>query len=488
MDVSSMVEAYLDNKSVVLKNKDKLDFTTSIRVFVDRRQTPVPSIPKANTDDPGTLTVEKVKARFAEALLLYKQKKNEKEMARLANKRYSSPQCLCSHHKHQILQPTLILVPFETSSLSDRPDQRHKSSQRFNRYRTIDQPPPKDEDDTTDATKEESTTPIHRPRYSIKTRTQKIKHEPPPAMKQNSFKPYTKQPESPIDNADNTDINSPNQSNRRASRRYAEPTSKVELLRALAREHPLVSLTVGDLYANVKGALKVTTGPWDGVGPGDEARSVEDATSMENAGSMEVQNAAWTDNTAVAQAVVGCVRKAVREACRVKRKAQGLIGVYIERVMSGDVTAADRRFLDFFCPHVQPKESNSARIDNQSQDNSIIDDDNHQQDNQEKFLACLMRHLYSGNSPTGRGISTDVAAFIKRLDTMNLYHARSTFIVNQKMEFSPSELVRSVSAQLSVELKKMYKNGSQELQAQVIRIPQAAPKALCILIINVNSF
>jgi len=95
--------------------------------------------------------------------------------------------------------------------------------------------------------------------------------------------------------------------------------------------------------------------------------------------------------------------------------------------------------------------------------------------------------LYSGKPPTGQGIATEVSTFIKRLDAVNLYKARDVSIINQKTEFLPGELVRSVSAQLSVELK-MYKNGSQELQEHVMSIPQAAPRVLRVLIIKINNF
>lgn len=85
-----MVEAYPTDSRVEFKNRDKLNFATSIQVFVGGRQTPVSFTTNNSFDDPGILTVEKVKARFAEARSMYKQRKSEEEMARQASKRYRS--------------------------------------------------------------------------------------------------------------------------------------------------------------------------------------------------------------------------------------------------------------------------------------------------------------------------------------------------------------------------------------------------------------
>ncbi|KAG9060878.1 hypothetical protein KI688_007947 [Linnemannia hyalina] len=124
MDVPSMVEVYLTDSRVEFKNKDKLNFASSIRVFV-----------------------EKVKARFAEAWSIHSQRKSELEMTSRAS---------------------------QTSSSSNRSTQRQKSSQHFNRYRTIDRPPPVDHKDTMDTIKQERpTTLVHRCRYSVKPRTRK---------------------------------------------------------------------------------------------------------------------------------------------------------------------------------------------------------------------------------------------------------------------------------------------------------------------------
>ncbi|KAG9068734.1 hypothetical protein KI688_011017 [Linnemannia hyalina] len=72
-----------------------------------------------------------------------------------------------------------------------------QSSQHFDRYRTINRPPPVDHKNTTDTAKQERPTNlVHRSRYSVKPRTKKTKHEPLPAMKPYSWKSWKEKPES----------------------------------------------------------------------------------------------------------------------------------------------------------------------------------------------------------------------------------------------------------------------------------------------------
>lgn len=64
------------------------------------------------------------------------------------------------------------------SAASLQPPRRHQSSQKFNRYRTIDRPPPKNDNDLT-------TTSPYRRRCSVKTRTKTEVDEPPKAIATN---------------------------------------------------------------------------------------------------------------------------------------------------------------------------------------------------------------------------------------------------------------------------------------------------------------
>ncbi|KAG0043697.1 hypothetical protein BGZ90_009008, partial [Linnemannia elongata] len=312
MEVPPMVEAYLTDSRVEFKNRDKLNFATSIQVFVGGRQTPVSFTTNNSSDDPGILTVEKVKARFAEARSM------------------SSP---------------------------DTSTQRHKPSQRFNRYRTIDRPPPVEHKDITDTTKRKNSTAfVHRPRFSVKARTRKIKHEPPPAMKQYSWKPWKKKPESPAVDAVEAKPKPEEfaKSPSFKSPRPLGPMDKKQIVQELGREHPMAMLRVGTLAKNVKSALK--------------------------------------DDVAIAKEAIGCLQEAVHEAYEVERRAQRLVGMFVERMGAGDLLPTDREYLDLLCPRIVPEESNK----NESVAHANPDDDDDiKNDRQQQFLFAFLRFLYS---------------------------------------------------------------------------------------------
>ncbi|KAF9537113.1 hypothetical protein EC957_008805, partial [Mortierella hygrophila] len=294
MDVPSMVEVYLTDSRVQFKNKDKLSFATSIRAFVDGRQTPVSPTTDGSSDDPGTLTVEKVKARFAEARSIRRQRKSELEMARRASKRTQ--------------QPSYIGLG-ETGKSSCRRDQRQTQSE-----------------------------------GSAKAPSLKLAR--------------------PVGLMD-----------------------KKQVIQALGWEHPPTMLRVGSLSKSVKSGLK--------------------------------------DDVAVAKEAITCLQDAVHEAYEVKRRAQRIVGMYVERMAVGDLVLADREYLDLLCPRIVPEESNNG--DNIAHINSD-DDDDAKKDRQQQFLNGFLRFLYSEYS------------------------------------ISATELVRSVSSQLTVELKKMCSNGTREIQ------------------------
>ncbi|KAG0220882.1 hypothetical protein BGW42_008609, partial [Actinomortierella wolfii] len=98
--------------------------------------------------------------------------------------------------------------------------------------------------------------------------------------------------------------------------------SKVDLVRAMAWEHPTVTLDVGTLRANVSRA----------VAPHDAA--------------------------------VECIQRAVREASAIKRRCQELIGLFLHEVfVDGRLkTEDDRQILDFLCPSPSAIANRSAKI------------------------------------------------------------------------------------------------------------------------------
>ncbi|KAK3833856.1 MAG: hypothetical protein JOS17DRAFT_789217 [Linnemannia elongata] len=221
-DIAKLVGAYLTDSRVVIKNTSNLDFANSIRVFVQRLQEGAKALPV-----PVAHSGNKLRMRFEEVKEKYEERKSSEVAARLAKK----------------------------STLVDHP-RRHKRSQRYNRYRTIDQPPPTDNSN----------------------RTNKITHAPPAAMTLYKWKAWKSSPETPDDTLTTPDA----KVKELKPRKYVPPKNKLELLRSLSKEHPFVSLDVGTLRANVRLALKAKPTLNDGAGlPDKTAPTIGGGTLVE---------------------------------------------------------------------------------------------------------------------------------------------------------------------------------------------------------------
>ncbi|KAG0035821.1 hypothetical protein BGZ82_005074 [Podila clonocystis] len=210
-DPAAMVQAYLDNEQVILKNSNQETFSNSIKVFINGTQTPMLPLPtiQTNQDRP---TINSVKARFGG---LCQQRKNIRQ----------GLQPRSSGHKQS----------------KDTPIQRHGAGQKFNCYRNIDTPPPKDKQRDSPLPKDQPS-PQHRPCYSIKVRTRRKVHEPPRGMKQYKLKAWTALPPSP-QSPDPTTNPSPTPKKKRKiskkPRKAIVDMNKRDLLYNLAAEHPM---------------------------------------------------------------------------------------------------------------------------------------------------------------------------------------------------------------------------------------------------------
>ncbi|KAF8942197.1 hypothetical protein BGZ46_006813, partial [Entomortierella lignicola] len=112
-------------------------------------------------------------------------------------------------------------------------------------------------------------------------------------------------------------------------------TNKLAITRMMNYQHPTTSLYIGTLSANVKRALP--------------------------------------NQDHVQHEVMAVHLKAAREAARIKRQAQRLIGRYIEHLAKsglGSVNAEDRKLLDLLCPRVTMKD-----VKNDANDDAEDDDD-----------------------------------------------------------------------------------------------------------------
>lgn len=97
---------------------------------------------------------------------------------------------------------------------------------------------------------------------------------------------------------------------------------------------------------------------------------------------------------------------------------------------------------------------------------TTVDEDAGKTDKQVTFLRIFSRYLHSGKMPTGRGNSTSVIQFTERLKQLDLLGTQALTSFGG-LKLRSTELIRSVAAQLAVELKKIYRNGTLELQEQV---------------------
>ncbi|KAK3813605.1 MAG: hypothetical protein J3R72DRAFT_61834 [Linnemannia gamsii] len=134
------------------------------------------------------------------------------------------------------------------------------------------------------------------------------------------------------------------------------------------------------------------------------------------------------------------------------------------------VTKDERDTLDYLCERVELKVNKCGDDDaDDSQKDSCDLDAEGKENKQFLFLRSLLTYLYSRNLP-GRNskIGKAVSTFINILVGLQLFDiSRNRSEINETMLFTASSLVRSVAGQLSVELKKMYSNGSHLLYDQV---------------------
>ncbi|KAF9994506.1 hypothetical protein BGZ79_000742, partial [Entomortierella chlamydospora] len=236
-------------------------------------------------------------------------------------------------------------------------------------------------------------------------------------MKQYTWIPWKKAPEIPVAPISNT-TEEPND-NTETTRKDPQIMKKAELVKTMEYEHPLVTLKVGTGSVNVEESLsensKVNTQDYDQV--------------------------------------VGCLKDIVSKASDIKRACQQLIGRFIERITSdGDILQADRDLMDSICPCISTKSTKGKTNNRNSRKNT--------------FPTSLMNYLYTGNYPTNKM----VAKFVCRAQDMGLLDkGRGKGDIRQRNGYPCENLLRSAVSQLSVEIKKIYRNGTLELHEKLLR-------------------
>ncbi|KAF9316077.1 hypothetical protein BGZ91_005633 [Linnemannia elongata] len=443
-DPKDIVLGYLSDNRVISKNTNNQDFANSTRVFVDLQQT------RLETDGsrPGSqIMFEQLQVRFQDFCMRYDQYKQSRI-------RRAQPRS------------------------SDDAIARLRVPRSFNRYRTIESPAPVTKNSepflqqpstaslepsgsTSPNPQDHSHPPLtrtriprHRQRYSFKERQGKLAHEPPSKAKQLVWKPPKKVPESPDDTSTSSTKKDSKKKDSKAKKTQGKTSSderpksnaekgKQSVIRSLGWHHPISSLELE---------------------------------------------------------VINCINEGSALAVDIKRKAQRLIGAFLEmlqiRMKAAEeskrqelrkagktmleserlearrdaVTVDERDTLDYLCGRIEPltNKCDDADADDIQEDSGDLDAEG--KDNKHfNFLRSFLTYLYSRNLPDKNSkIGKSVDTFINILVRLQLFDiCRNRSELNETMLFTATYLVRSVAGQLSVELKKMYNNGSHLLHNQV---------------------
>ncbi|KAG0360409.1 hypothetical protein BGX24_005570 [Mortierella sp. AD032] len=171
-DVRSVVNAYLRNAQVIRSNKDHNDFSSSIKVFVDKLQERVDNVPV--TPDSFLLSATPESTSTSSS----------------ASSRPSLPLSfgILQQQYQAVIEKNNLFKQQERQRASEKratpnnckPNRQGKGRE-YRRHRTIDKP----------AHQLGVYRQVHRPRYSPKARPAPQQHEPPNVCKQYQWKPYT---------------------------------------------------------------------------------------------------------------------------------------------------------------------------------------------------------------------------------------------------------------------------------------------------------
>ena len=296
--------------------------------------------------------------------------------------------------------------------------------------------------------------PRHRPRYVWKTRTRRIQHGPPVSMKQYKLKPWKEVPEQPLGTdvveKDEEKKEDDEEEEKKGDRKPVEGMNKLGLLRCFEYEHPVVTLNVGTLEANIRRALAEGSIP---VPNG--------AISSPAAGT------ATNQSSFTPEVIVDHLNKAVEAAATVKRKLQRLVGGFIQLIFSeGEFKASDREILDHLCPRTETesdvKDSSGTKLKGKKKKKKEKSGYDHN-----AFIGTLARYLHSGNPPGKTNVCSDVKQFIKRAQDLGLLPKQDRLATRNVMEFPATTVTRSITSDLVVQFSRLYKDGSSTLHKKV---------------------
>ncbi|KAI8351750.1 hypothetical protein B0O80DRAFT_500105 [Mortierella sp. GBAus27b] len=379
-DPKLIVGKYLSHHEVVRNNSSNEQFGPSIRVFVDRVQ----SSPRTSSSAQVHATSEAMVQQLSSLQELMRERKNVK-----------------------------MSTASTTSTI------KPESQPRKNIYRTIDRPPehwPRQHD---------SGKPFkYRKRYSYKTRSHQIKHPPPDTMKKYVWKPWQGNLDSPNPTSQQKKSSEKSEPKEPKKPKDVDRMDKQELSYAMEWEHPIRTLSIGTLNANLKRAL--STSP-------------------------DLRNT-----------VKSCIQEVVRQASITKRTCQRGIALYIEHLSSSEIDEKDRVILDMLCTRVSDKVVTSTEDLGAAKGTQGEGDEGVDENKQSGFLFSLLIAIYNGRPPSLKGVGRHVCAFLEKAkDFLPAMASRGE--IEQRRQYPGSSFLRSSATQLMVELSKVYKIGSREL-------------------------
>lgn len=188
--------------------------------------------------------------------------------------------------------------------------------------------------------------------------------------------------------------------------------NKRQLIRAMDREHPIVTLTVGTLKANVTRAAG--------------------------------------QNTVIGEEVARTLQEVTHIVGQCKTQVQLLIGRYIQDVTQQErpLTQVEREVLDVICPPLR----------RESEEEEDEDEDEDEAQDQVPFLSMLLRHVYSRERLAGTRLGKLATALVTRCPLPE---------PTLEKTYPGMAMFDSTGRQLATEIKGHFRRGCQEITDKV---------------------
>ncbi|KAG9067630.1 hypothetical protein KI688_012415 [Linnemannia hyalina] len=410
-----IVAAYLTHGQVKVKNTKEETFGNSIRVFILLQQDRVEPLAQESR---AQQLFRVLQDKFKELCIKHETLKNiraagAKERTKDDVVRLPSPK---THNRYRTVESPKVVSKANTTATSSPQS-------------TLAPGPSQQSSSLPSNPNADGHPPLARTRIPRnRERTRKIVHGPPPKAKQFKLKFYREPAQT-----NSVLIKKSKPKGDRVSSGFQKKSladlDKNGLVRSMNWHHPTYSLEIGTVRANVRRAVM------DGV-------AGTDALTKER------------------QEVVDCFQAAPRLAAGVKREAQRLID-HFEGLYHGGGAGDTVVDLRVDKPADVDKDEEDAGGIKENDDSDVAN----RQDKEFRFLISFLTYLYSGNYPKENskagGVANQLVVWLVKDGIHDPVRARRE--LQETAPFTPTYLVRSVSGQLAVELRRVYGHRSRDL-------------------------